>query len=232
MIHATFPEPVPWSERARGLAGLTWFGFVWLFGGGLLALYGAIWSLGYEQLFESLGQPHYDRFVIDHGGFRLALFYSSRILVWQLSFTVLAVAIDHGIRVVAPRAGLLRRYAVAGALAACTLAFVHASSVNGWVSALAPGFGFETEYAPGYSEEAFREIEPGMLQEDVLQRLGEPLFRDWDHGLGLGYTPIFMDRGEECWHWSRSATYTHYSVRTTHFQDGVVSEKVAYIFWD
>jgi hypothetical protein len=35
----------------------------------------------------------------------------------------------------------------------------------------------ETVYAANFSEDTFRSIEPGMLQEDVLGRLGEPLQR-------------------------------------------------------
>jgi len=39
----------------------------------------------------------------------------------------------------------------------------------------------DTQFAPGYSEEAFRSIRAGMTEEEVLALLGEPLYAsEWD----------------------------------------------------
>lgn len=64
----------------------------------------------------------------------------------------------------------------------------------------------DTEYAPGYREEVFRALKPGMTQKRVAQLLGQPLL-----------TKRFPD-GITCWYYTRHGKRSeNYFVRVLEF---------------
>lgn len=75
--------------------------------------------------------------------------------------------------------------------------------IDGWF--FSRGFEEETEYAAGYSHEAFRQLRLGMAPGDVIALLGPPLERG---SLGAAM---------ETWRWSRSPGDKGYRVRAVIF---------------
>lgn len=76
-----------------------------------------------------------------------------------------------------------------------------------------------TVYAPEYSEEAFRRLGLSADQQEVIRALGPPLEKDSCDAL-------------ERWHYSKSASDSHYRVRLLVFKDGYVVERIAYYLVD
>ena len=84
--------------------------------------------------------------------------------------------------------------------------------LDGWVgSALAVGYGHDTEYAPGYSEKEFARLELGMTMNEVERRLGRPL------------QEYAITGGELGWRYTRSPRDMSYRVRVVIFKSGVMS---------
>jgi hypothetical protein len=80
-------------------------------------------------------------------------------------------------------------------------------------------FTFDTEYAPGYSEEAFRAVEIGDSKEEVLSLLGQPL------------RVYGMDR--EVQSYSRSPSGSNYLMRDIVLDsEGRVVEIRSQVYWD
>lgn len=80
-------------------------------------------------------------------------------------------------------------------------------------------FTLDTQYAAGYSEESFQQIELGDTREEVYERLGEPLRIYGLHDEVLSY--------------SRSPWGSNYHVREVVLDsDSRVTEVRAYIWWD
>ena len=71
-------------------------------------------------------------------------------------------------------------------------------------------FSEDTEYAPRYSDGAFKAVHPGTSTDRVRELLGEPLER--------------VSRGEpwETWRYSRSPSDSHYRVRAIQVAEGRV----------
>lgn len=93
-----------------------------------------------------------------------------------------------------------------------------ASTLYDGVSAVAANL--ETRYAPGFSEEKFREVAVGQSREDVRTRLGEPL-RTWK-------SPT-----DEYWAYSESPNSGDYWVRSIVFdRTGRVSRVHAELYVD
>lgn len=93
-----------------------------------------------------------------------------------------------------------------------------ATTVYEGVSAVAADY--ETRYAPGYSEEKFREVAVGQSREDVRTRLGEPL-RKWKTLAG------------ERWAYSESPNSGDFWVRQVAFdQRGQVEQIHAELYVD
>ncbi len=87
-------------------------------------------------------------------------------------------------------------------------------------------FPFDTEYAPGYSEAAFRSVQIGDSREDVIALLGEPLFV---HTVGV--------EGTETWgEWLRyswSPSSKNYLVRQFMLDgEGQVVKILSEVWWD
>jgi hypothetical protein len=79
----------------------------------------------------------------------------------------------------------------------------------------------DTHFAPGYSEQAFQDIQAGMTKAEVLQRLGPPLNRTSDPS----------------WTYSRDGALGVWDfawlVRAVNFdENGIVKEKVALVAYD
>jgi hypothetical protein len=68
----------------------------------------------------------------------------------------------------------------------------------------------DTEYAVGYSDARFREVEIGMTENDVTQLLGAPL------------ETRSLENDMESWRYSRSPTDTSYRIRSVLFERGRV----------
>jgi hypothetical protein len=68
----------------------------------------------------------------------------------------------------------------------------------------------DTEYAPGYSDERFRDIEPEMTERNVLDALGRPLDQ------------TITSVGETVWRYSRSRKDSNYHVRSVVLRYGKV----------
>ena len=234
-----------WTTMERGLApiarpedrlvrplGVLLVGSLWLCAGYLLLYYGALWTFGYERLYEWLGQDLYNR-LVPGGGVWVAGAISLRLLVWQVPFALLCVSLWWGTRALLPRLAVRVRCALVGVAATGILAGLHLCTFDGWPMVLAPVLGFETEFAPGYTASAFRDVREGMAYAEVVEQLGEPL-----HGLtsgvgyGAGYTTGFLVGDEQFCVWSRSPSGSHHSMRAIHFRDGVVFKKVAAFHWD
>jgi len=80
-------------------------------------------------------------------------------------------------------------------------------------------FTFDTEYAPGYSKEAFRAVEIGDFKEEVLRLLGQPLRVYGQVGEVLSY--------------SRSPSGSNYLMRDIVLDnEGRVVEIRSQIYWD
>lgn len=87
-------------------------------------------------------------------------------------------------------------------------------------------FSFDTEYAPGYSEAAFRSVRIGDSREEVIALLGEPLFV---HSVGV--------EGTETWgEWLRyfwSPSSENYLVRQFMLDsEGRVVKILRKVYWD
>jgi hypothetical protein len=85
---------------------------------------------------------------------------------------------------------------------------------------MAPLFGEDTQYASGYSTEAFRKLRAGMSKDEVFALLGEP----------LGRYPVFD--GREGWRWTRSPGDHGYRVRVTLFTGERISEIIHHYYLD
>lgn len=68
----------------------------------------------------------------------------------------------------------------------------------------------DTEYAPGYSDDAFSAVHAGMSGQRVLELLGEPLQR------------VSSEGHAETWRYSRSPSDSHYGVRAIRLVEGHV----------
>jgi hypothetical protein len=87
-------------------------------------------------------------------------------------------------------------------------------------------FPFDTAYAPGYSEAAFRSVQIGDSREEVIARLGEPLSI---HSVGI--------EGTETWgewlRYSRSPSGKNYLVRQFMLDsEGRVVKILRETYWD
>lgn len=84
--------------------------------------------------------------------------------------------------------------------------------LDGWFASTVLGFGKDedTEYAFGYSDQAFRRIKIGMTAEEVIGTLGPPLDK------------ADLSGGLETWRWARSRRDQSYRVRVILFKDGRV----------
>ena len=79
----------------------------------------------------------------------------------------------------------------------------------------------DTEYAKGYSDDAFRRVRLGQGKEEVLGLIGEPLFKRSD-----------ATGRKERWIYSRSQTSSHYFYREVQLAGDVVSEKRHHFYID
>jgi len=95
--------------------------------------------------------------------------------------------------------------AIVGAGTAVTLPGYLLDGVDGWVVA-SLGSQEDTEYAAGYSDEAFRRVRLGMATPDVMALLGPPLERAWLAG------------AKETWRWSRGVGDRTHRVRAVIFE--------------
>jgi|GEM_PF-1188669 len=87
-------------------------------------------------------------------------------------------------------------------------------------------FPFDTEYAPGYSEAAFRSVLIGDSREEVIALLGEPLFV---HSVGTEGTPTWG----EWLRYSRSPSGKNYLVRQFMLDsEGRVVKILREVWWD
>ncbi len=77
-----------------------------------------------------------------------------------------------------------------------------------------------TQFAAGYSDEGFLSVEIGMMENDVIRILGEPLNK------------YSRDSGLVSYEYSNSPRFTHYHLRQIHFTDGNVSEIVSFYYLD
>ena len=73
----------------------------------------------------------------------------------------------------------------------------------------------DTEYAPGYSDQAFRKIAAGMTQTEVFTELGQPL------------STLYSRDGETAMAWTRSPSGEHYRWRVVYFVNGKVDRTLA-----
>ena len=73
----------------------------------------------------------------------------------------------------------------------------------------------DTEYAAGYSPDAFKKVAIGMSEAEVKALLGPPLET---------YAPGPATRGEYGWRYARSARGGSYRIRALLFRSGRVSE--------
>jgi len=71
--------------------------------------------------------------------------------------------------------------------------------IDGWF--FSSGFTEDTEYAPGYSDKAFRKLRIGMSTGDVVALLGPPLEKGQ------------FTASKETWRWSRSPGDRSYRIR-------------------
>lgn len=119
-----------------------------------------------------------------------------------------------------PSRGLLRsrKFGTSVALGALLAAVVY--------TFIAFIFPFDTAYAPGYSETAFRSVRIGNSKEEVIALLGEPLFV---HSVGVEGTETWG----EWWRYSWSPSDTHYLVRKLMLDsEGRVVKVLREIYWD
>ncbi len=107
---------------------------------------------------------------------------------------------------------MFRPWRVIGVAAAILMAstlLLHAyllDGLDGWF--FSTGFEEDTEYAGGYSDDAFRSVRLGMATRDVVALLGPPL----ETGA--------LGAGRETWRWSRSPGDKSYRVRVVIFDGG------------
>ena len=73
----------------------------------------------------------------------------------------------------------------------------------------------DTEYAPGYNDQAFRKVAAGMTQPEVSTLLGQPL------------STLYSRDGETAMAWTRSPSGEHYRWRVVYFVDGKVDRTLA-----
>ncbi|MBM4782058.1 MAG: hypothetical protein GQE15_30625 [Archangiaceae bacterium] len=85
--------------------------------------------------------------------------------------------------------------------------------LDGVVASLA--FDDTSEFAPGFSDSAFRAIRSGMTAREVTDRLGAPLHRSGD-----------------VWFYSRSACDSHFHLRLVRFDHAVVTGTHAEFYVD
>src|SRR5262249_24865739 len=85
---------------------------------------------------------------------------------------------------------------------------------------LAALFQEDTEYAAGYASGAFQRLRPGMMKDEVLAILGQPLHK----------YPVKGAR--EGWRWSRSPGDRSYRVRVVIFDDGKATEIIHRFYID
>lgn len=115
----------------------------------------------------------------------------------------------------------VRRWLVVGFGTGCLIAlfgvltYIHNSlldGLDGWFLTTVLGLGKDedTEYAPGYSDQAFRKVRIGMTAREVIATLGPPLDK------------ANLSGGREVWRWSRSRADRSYRVRAILFVDGKV----------
>ena len=81
----------------------------------------------------------------------------------------------------------------------------------------------DTVYAPAYSDKGFKKIHQNMRMKDVIELIGNPLFKQ---------TEFFEEYKSNIdrWWYSKSASSSHYRIREIRFKDGKVCEKIHY-FW-
>ncbi len=86
---------------------------------------------------------------------------------------------------------------------------------------------FDTEYAPGYSERAFRSISLENTEQQVVARLGQPIsFIDTSHF-------DFEDGTQKILTYSRSPSSTHYHLRRIWLDgEGNITRIQREIYWD
>jgi hypothetical protein len=86
----------------------------------------------------------------------------------------------------------------------------------------------DTVYAPGYSDRAFRQVEIGMSQQEVLSLLGEPIspFRLTGEPL-MDWSRAFP--AEWCWEYSHSPSDSDFRIRCVYIENGkVVGKRAGY----
>ena len=76
----------------------------------------------------------------------------------------------------------------------------------------------DTEYAPGYSDKAFRKVVDGMTESDVYALLGQPL------------STLYSRDGETAMTWTRSPSGKYYRWRVVYFVDGKVDRTLAIFY--
>ena len=81
--------------------------------------------------------------------------------------------------------------------------------------------GAETDYAKGYTNEAFRRIKVGQTQDEVIEIVGEP----------FNYERVKL-RSRSRWMYSRSPNSRHYLHRGIRFEDGHVIEVEHHFYFD
>lgn len=214
------------DKRGR-LFGRLVIGTLWLIAGYLVLYYSVLSHFGVYRLHELMGDRYYN-LLVPRGGFGSFYRLAVSVLTWGLP-----LALFVGLLSALPGwSQRIRRRTTVG-VAALLVAAVHLASFNGWPMVLAPVLGFDTEFAPGYTASAFRDVREGMTYDEVVVQLGEPL-----HGLtsgagyGAGYYTGFLVGDEEFCVWSSSPNGSHHSMRAIHFRDGVVFKKVAGFHWD
>ncbi len=90
----------------------------------------------------------------------------------------------------------------------------------------------DTQYAEDYSHLAFKRIEVGMTEQQVLAILGEPLYRWMPYG-GRSTRKRFPEKAHFVGlAYSRSPTSKHYRLRQINLDNGVVAEVRGYFYVD
>ena len=104
----------------------------------------------------------------------------------------------------------LGKLLLAGLLLLAVMLGIHVSLIDGLDGVISPAVLTEdTQYAPGYSNAAWRKVTEGASEGDVVALLGQPIAK-----MELG--------GVIAWNYSRSPGDHSYRIRSVHFQAGKV----------
>ncbi len=215
-------------DRRGRILGMLLIAALWLVAGYLVLYYSALYRYGAQGLFEALGQDLYNSW-IPGGGFTLFGFIATVALIWALPVGVFFAASWWVSRLVLPALELKRRRLAVGVAAVALTSVMHLASFDSWPWMLASLIN-DTEFAEDYTAPGFWRVTPGMTEEDVLDELGEPLWRQRGESFGgqWGFNKSFLKANEQYLSWSRSRLVDGpYRVRALLLRDGVVVAKAS-----